>query len=129
MRRSRRLRARRLVAAAILAVLLGLAVFRSAQNRHAAPAPTGVRIALLDLQERSQHLDVALRALDRRPLRGWQAASILALEDELAQVDLSISSATAGEASSSELDLWQRRLQLQDALFRIHVEPAETANL
>ncbi|MEM1247500.1 MAG: hypothetical protein AAGK22_14070 [Acidobacteriota bacterium] len=127
--RSRRMTQFLAAAAGLLAIAL-LAGIGPRWNR--APSPsveTDVATTLIDLQEQSQHLDAAMSSLglEQRALNGWQAETIVALEDQLASVDQQLSSGT--HRNEEELELWQERLFLQDALFRVHIDSDGVQNL
>lgn len=128
-RRSRS--ATRLLAAAAGLLVVGL--LAGALPRWNAPEPkvetADLTTTLIDVQEQSQHLEAAMSSLglERRALNGWQAETIVALEDQLASVDRQLDAGT--HRSEEELELWQERLFLQDALFRVHVDSDGLRNL
>ena len=127
----RRRDVRRFLLAASLVAALGLATLLPTGRT----SPNGLEerdalvSALIDAQERSQNLDVEMDTLrlNERALRGWQAATIVDLEDELEVLDERLSSVR--ESPTQQLEIWQQKLVLQDALFRVHVEPGGLRNL
>ncbi len=120
-----------LAATAILALGLGGAWLTSRTPDETPASPdTSMVEALIDLQERSQHLDVEMTTLDleSRALRGWEAATIVALEDELALVDEELSK-SGQYGPDHAIELWSQRLELQGAIVRVHLGPPSLQNL
>lgn len=128
-RRARRTTRFLAAAAGLLAVALLAGVLPRWSTHEPAASSADLTTTLIDVQEQSQHLEVAMSSLglERRALSGWQAETIVALEDQLASVDRQLNAGT--RHSEEELELWQERLFLQDALFRVHVDSDGLQNL
>jgi len=123
--------ARRLLLAASIVGALALATLvpRESSKPSGLVERDALASALIDAQELSQHLEVEMETLrlSDRALRGWQAAAIVDLEDELEVLDERLSSVR--ESPTAQLEIWQQKLMLQDALFRVHVDPGGLRNL
>ncbi len=113
-------------AAALILATLGVQV---ARQRHALELERSeLRATLAVLMEHSQLLEAELQSVraGSRVQSGWRAQAIVELEDLLSEVDTDLGRAlelASGEPTSDAIELWRDRLEIQDALLRVHVEP------
>jgi len=114
-----------LVWAAAAAALLVMAVTVGVALRPAPNRPTGTPAGRADdlagLMTASRELEMVLRSPSLRSpvLRPAEAARIVALEDQLALIDIQLVAVQAGPSRDRELELWSDRVELLDQLVRV----------
>lgn len=123
-RRERRLARVRWVGLAAAAVIVGVLGVRAVPESASVPADDLAAREVDALVQESQELEAALASFQRpgRVVNGATAATIAALEDQIAAIDVGIERGQAVAVSSNAMaDLWRERVVLMDQLVTTHV--------
>jgi hypothetical protein len=123
-RRRRRLAGVRWVGLAAAAVIIGVLGVRAVPEPASAPVEELAAREVDALVEESRELEAVLASFQRpgRVVNGATAATIAALEDRIAAIDVGIERGQAFAVSSNSMaDLWRERVVLMDQLVTTHV--------